>query len=113
MPAKTDPPCEQCPGACCRAYPHLQDGASLTQEEAALPLFREHLRRDATGPFLSFKKSGKCPFLDSSTFRCRIYADRPEKCQTFSCLGSRKENPMVQQYPVMLGWIQPPPQPAN
>ena len=100
------PPCNQCPGACCRAYPHFQDGAALTPAEAANPLFRSHRIETRAGTLLSFKKSGKCPFLDSSTFRCRIYTDRPEACRKFSCLDIRQEtNPLVKAYPVLRGWL--------
>jgi Fe-S-cluster containining protein len=81
-------------------------GVSLQDHEAANPIFKQHIRKDRVlGPLLSFKKSGKCPFLDSSTYRCRIYEQRPEKCREFTCIGNNKEGMLAKTFPIVKAWI--------
>ena len=82
-------------------------GVSLTEEEEKNPLFKNHIKNHRVlGKLLSFHKSGKCPFLDSSTYRCRIYEERPRKCREFTCIGTRPESMLAKTFPIVRAWIQ-------
>jgi Fe-S-cluster containining protein len=87
--------CGEC-GACCRQGFHL---VSVRPKDRVATKHPQLVRRDQHGPHLP-RPDGRCVALDApsegaSTYRCRIYVDRPKACAEFevasdACLIARR-----------------------
>ena len=85
----TDICMEQCRAMCCRGplILTLTQAEVLTfkQNSVALGVPLKLSKSPDNGGWVKFADhAGECcPMLDQSTFACRIYADRPQRCRDF------------------------------
>ena len=97
--------CRHCAASCCSlpvevkaedlARMHLVDAFSLQEDlkfiarKLTKERFVEHFHA-RTGTFtLARRANGDCIFLDNSSRRCTIYADRPDTCRNHPGIGPR------------------------
>lgn len=76
------PPCARCRGYCCKSdQPFI---VRLLPEEAGK--YHAAAYDDKEGTHALPTVDGRCVYLDDND-RCRVYADRPQRCREFSCLA--------------------------
>lgn len=92
---RTSSACDSCPARCCSQKFGYQS-IHLTHEERVNPLFKPHLT-----DFGQLKLEGRhCRFLDTATFRCSIYEQRPHACRGFVChdMENQGDNTLAMVY---------------
>jgi Fe-S-cluster containining protein len=97
--------CETCRANCCRLPVEVTTGelvrmGIVTKTEARVPIeaLGERLKQDGVIEHLYVRErifilaqaaGGDCRYLDPTTRRCRIYANRPETCRVHPQIGPR------------------------
>ena len=80
---------DQCKAMCCRGPIILRLTSSevpgFKERAAALGVDAQISQAPDGGGWLRFTDhlGERCPMLDSATFACRIYRDRPQRCREF------------------------------
>jgi len=92
------PVCDECPGRCCTKQRWIFSSLTLTDEEAALPRFREHAEKDFLSGDWRISLRPKCPFLGKNN-RCTIYRHRPGACKGYVCYHDPMIETRLKDYP--------------
>ena len=79
----------QCRAMCCRGPLILrltaQEAMAIKEQAAALGVALQMSQAPDGGGWVRFSEHAgeRCPMLDATTFACRIYKDRPQRCRDF------------------------------